>query len=101
MSKIRRFTERTLKSRLAGNTAIMTIGNGLRLLLNMAAFAIVARSMGASEFGAFSAVLAIVMIVGSFSACGAQRLIIRRVARAPDEYPQAFGSALAFLIVGT
>lgn len=88
---------RYLQSRLTGSTAIMTVGMGLRLLLQMLSFVIVAGSMGAREFGAFVSVAALVGIASAFAGWGGDQLIVRRVARAPSELPKAFGSALIFL----
>jgi O-antigen/teichoic acid export membrane protein len=88
---------RALRSRLAGSTAIMTVGMTLRLFLQMLSFIIVAGSMGAGEFGAFVSVAALVNIVGAFSGWGSDQLLVRRVARMRSELPKALGSALIYL----
>lgn len=92
---------RVRRSRLAGNTMIITAGNAARLGLNMLAFLLVARTMGTTEFGTFAAVLAIALITGTFAGWGANRLVIRRVARAPEEYPRALGTSLMFLLISS
>lgn len=88
---------RGLRSRIAGSTAIMTVGMSARLGLQMLSFVIVAGSMGAGQFGAFTSVVALVSIVSAFSGWGADQLIVRRVARNPSELPKALGSGLVFL----
>jgi O-antigen/teichoic acid export membrane protein len=75
----------------------MTAGMGLRLLLQMLSFVIVAGSIGAGQFGAFASVAALVAIVSAFSGWGAEQLIVRRVARNQSELPQSLGSGLAFV----
>src|SRR5690349_14355267 len=77
--------------------AIMTVAMAVGLLLQMLTFAIVARSMGPHQFGAFATVAALVLIVGSFSGWGAEQLLLRRVGRTPEELPRAMATGLAFL----
>jgi len=55
-----------LRSPFASSMGIMTIAMAASLLLQMLTFAIVARSMGPHQFGAFATVAALVLIVGSF-----------------------------------
>lgn len=86
-----------LRSPFASSMGIMTIAMALSLLLQMLTFAIVARSMGPHQFGAFATVAALVMIVGSFSGWGAEQLLLRRVGRAPAELPRAMATGLVFL----
>ena len=88
---------RGLRSRVGGSTAIMTVGMGLRLALQMLSFVIVAGSMGAGQFGAFASVSALVSVVSAFSGWGADQLIIRRVARNRSDLAKALGSGLVFL----
>jgi len=86
-----------LRSPFASSMSIMTIAMAASLLLQMLTFAIVARSMGPHQFGAFATVAALVLIVGSFSGWGAEQLILRRVGRAREELPQAMATSLVFL----
>src|SRR5579872_7442631 len=88
---------RLRRSRIAGNTGIMAIGTMLRLLLQSGSFIIVARFMGATGFGAFAGVVALVMTASCFSGWGCEMLLIRRVARQPSSFPRAFGSGLAYM----
>ena len=88
-----------LTSRIVGNTGIMTVGIGMQLVLQMISFVLVTRTMGASAFGAFSSVVALAGIAAAFAGWGGDQMLIRTVARAPDEFPRALGSALAFFFI--
>jgi O-antigen/teichoic acid export membrane protein len=93
------FIAQILRSKIAGSTAIMTIGNGTRLVLGAVTFIIVARDMGKAEFGLFAAVVAAAQIVMTFSGLGSDVLVVRRVARDAGEYSGALLTALGFLAV--
>jgi len=86
-----------LRSPFASSMGIMTGAMAVSLLLQMLTFAIVARSMGPHQFGAFATVAALALIVGSFSGWGAEQLILRRVGRAREELPQAMATSFIFL----
>jgi len=96
---IRRQITRLLQSRLVGGTAIMTVGNGLRLLFSLGTFFIVARAMGSANFGDFATVVSLVGILGAFAGWGGDRLVIRRVSRVAGVYPEAFGTSIVFLAI--
>jgi O-antigen/teichoic acid export membrane protein len=97
--KLPGFISRILRSKLVGSTAIMTIGNGTRLVLGAVTFLIVARDMGKAEFGIFAAVVAAAQIAMAFSGLGSDVLVIRRVARDVAEFSRALLTALGFLAV--
>ena len=86
-----------LRSPFAGSMGIMTVAMGASLMLRMLTFAIVARSMGSHQFGAFATVAAVALMIGSFSGWGAEQLILRRVGRAREELPRAMATSLVFL----
>src|SRR5581483_4670576 len=97
--KLSEIITRVLRSRLVGSTAIMTVGNGTRLVLGAVTFVIVARAMGHERFGTFAAVVAIAVMAMAFSGLGGEVLLIRRVSRDPADFPAALLTALAFLAV--
>jgi len=99
MALIRRHIARLLQSRLVGGTAIMTLGNGLRLLFNLGTFFIVARAMGSADFGNFATVVSLVGILGAFAGWGADQLVIRRVSRSTEAYRDALGTSTVFLAI--
>ena len=65
--KLPGFISRILRSKIVGSTAIMTVGNGTRLVLGAVTFVIVARAMGNEQFGTFATVVAVAVIVMTFS----------------------------------
>lgn len=97
--KLPGFITRILRSRLVGSTAIMTVGNGARLLLGAVTFVIVARAMGNEQFGTFATVVAVAMIVTVFSSLGSDTLVVRRASRNAEEFPSALRTGLTFLSI--
>jgi O-antigen/teichoic acid export membrane protein len=83
-----------IKSKLARNTMWMSLGQGLRLLVQAAYFTIIARALGANHYGSFVGVAALVGIAYPFGALGSGHLLVRSVARDKTEFPTAWGDAL-------
>ncbi len=95
-----------IKSKLARNTLWMSLGQGLRLVVQAVYFTIIARTLGANHYGSFVGVAALVGIVYPFGALGSGHLLVRSVARNKTDFPTAWGDALvttaicsSFLIV--
>lgn len=88
-----------IKSKLARNTLWMSLGQGLRLLVQAAYFTIIARALGANHYGSFVGVAALVGIVYPFGALGSGHLLVRSVARNKAEFPTAWGDALATTVI--
>jgi O-antigen/teichoic acid export membrane protein len=82
------------KNRLAANTAWMTAGQGLRLIVQALYFGLIARSLGAAHYGAFVAVAALVGIAYPFGSLGFGYLLIQEVARDNKTFRPAWGAAL-------
>jgi O-antigen/teichoic acid export membrane protein len=87
--------------RLAGDTARMGLGLGLRALGQALIFIIFARTLGVEDYGAFTALIALACFVGCFAGFGGHVLIVRDVAREPSSFPQAWGATLALLGLST
>jgi O-antigen/teichoic acid export membrane protein len=69
-----------MKSRgLLRDTTDLSIGQGLRLVIQAAYFVLVARSLGPDAYGAFVAVVAMAALLGPFSGVGTQNLFIKNV----------------------
>src|SRR4051794_38263618 len=68
-------------SRLGRNTLWMTISGGLVLAMQAIYFVIIARSLGPDQYGAFSASVSLVAMLGPFASWGMGNLLIRNVAR--------------------
>lgn len=88
-----------LRSTIAGNTGVMTVGIAVQILLQAAYFVTVTRTMGAGFYGAFVSVSALATIVAAFAGWGGDQLLIRTVARSRDEYPRALGQALIYFAI--
>jgi O-antigen/teichoic acid export membrane protein len=80
---------------LARNTVWMTVGQGARVVLQAVYFIIIARTLGASGYGAFVGAVALVAIVAPFASLGAGNLLVMHVARAPDRFARYWGGALS------
>ena len=69
------------KSRLAQNTGWMLLGQGLKLVIQALYFTVIARSLGASNYGAFVGVVGLAGLVLPFGTLGTGFLLIKNVAR--------------------
>ena len=86
--------KRYLASVLARNALWMITGQGLRLVIQAAYFTVIARSLGASNYGAFIGVAALVGIVFPFGTLGSGNLLIKNVARDKTLFATCWGQAL-------
>lgn len=89
-----------IKSRLARNTLWMSMGQGLRLLVQAVYFTVIARALGASNYGSFVGVAALVGILYPFGAMGSGHLLIKSVARDKGMFSIAWGKALVTTAIG-
>src|SRR5712692_2150755 len=89
------------KSRLARNTVWMALGQGLRLVIQALYFVLIARSLGAVNYGAFIGVVALVGIVYPFATLGSGNLLIKNVARDTTLFGLYWGRALATTAVAS
>jgi O-antigen/teichoic acid export membrane protein len=87
--------DRLFKSVLARNTVCMFVGQGIRLVIQALYFVEIARSLGATNYGAFVGVVALVGIVYPFGALGSGNLLIKNVARDKTLFAVYWGRALA------
>ncbi len=89
-----------IKSRLARNTLWMSMGQGLRLLVQAVYFTVIAGALGASNYGSFVGVAALVGILYPFGAMGSGHLLIKSVARDKGTFSIAWGDALVTTGIG-
>jgi len=94
MESISATIDRLRKSTLARNTVWMFFGQGLRLVIQAVYFIEIARSLGASNYGAFIGVVALVGIAYPFGALGGGNLLVKNVARDRDLFGPYWGRAL-------
>jgi len=85
--------------RLAKGTLAMTAGMGLRTLGQAAVFLIVARVLGVTDYGAYSAVLALATALGGLSGMGVPIVMLRETARETNAFGQNWARALAALLL--
>jgi O-antigen/teichoic acid export membrane protein len=86
--------KRPLGNKLARNTLWMSLGQGLKLFIQALYFTLIARSLGAHNYGSFVGVVALVGILYPFGALGSGNLLVKAVARDKEEFSSAWGRAL-------
>src|SRR6202167_352579 len=89
-----------IKSRLARNTLWMSMGHGLRILVQAVYFTLIARALGVRDYGSFVGVAALVGILYPFGAMGSGHLLIKSVARDKGMFSVAWGNALVTTGIG-
>jgi O-antigen/teichoic acid export membrane protein len=93
-NRIDSMLRRLRSSQLARNTVAMLAGSGTRLLIQAIYFILIARALGAGQYGAFVGVAALVTILSPYSAMGTGQIIIRNVARDRKTLRYSWGNAL-------
>jgi O-antigen/teichoic acid export membrane protein len=83
-----------LKSTLARNTVWMLVGQGLKLVIQALYFTVIARSLGAQNYGAFVGVVGLVGILSPFGSLGSGYVLIKNVARERRSFNESFGVSL-------
>jgi O-antigen/teichoic acid export membrane protein len=84
-----------MKGTLARNAGWMLLGQGLRLVIQALYFTVIARSLGASKYGAFVGVVGLVGIFLPFASLGSGYILIKNVARDPKQFRSNWGRTLA------
>ncbi len=86
---------RTIRSSaLAQNTGWMFGGFGLQILVQAIYFVLIARTLGAGQYGAFVAVVALASIAAPFSGLGSVNLLVKNVSRDRSLLPTYWGNGL-------
>lgn len=93
------FIARLKRSGLARDTMHLSIGQGLRLVIQAAYFVLIARSLGPTAYGAFAAVVALVSVLGPFSGMGTTNLFIRDVRSGKRDAVICWGNGLLITVV--
>src|SRR5712671_2984981 len=76
------------------NTMSMIAGALVRLVLQAVYFVVIARSLGADQFGAFSGVLALIAVLSPFASLGMGNLVIKSVSQDKTTFRDSWGNAL-------
>jgi O-antigen/teichoic acid export membrane protein len=70
------------------------LGQGLRLLVQLAYFVLIARILHREGYGAFSGAVALVAVLAPFAGWGSGNLLIKNVSREPRTFRRYWGRAL-------
>ncbi|MGH8403056.1 MAG: oligosaccharide flippase family protein, partial [Gammaproteobacteria bacterium] len=84
---------------LARNTLWMSFGQGVRILVQLVYFVLIARILHSEGYGAFSGVVALVGVLVPFAGWGSGSLLIKNVARTPESFPVYWGRALVITAI--
>jgi O-antigen/teichoic acid export membrane protein len=82
------------QSKLARNTAWMSLGQGFRFAVQAVYFTVIARSLGSQNYGTFVGVAALVSMLYPFGSLGSGNLLIKNVARDPKTFHKMWGISL-------
>ena len=85
-------SQRIVKNVFADGLAV-----GLGGVLQLAAVALVARSVGVAQFGTYSFILAFAMFFQLLADSGLSNILIRELARAPERLGEILGAALSLI----
>jgi O-antigen/teichoic acid export membrane protein len=83
---------------VARNTASMLLGLGSRTAVQLVYFVLVARSLGAEQYGYFAGCVALALILGPYTSLGAGNLLVRAAARRPGALPGYWYSGLVSIL---
>jgi O-antigen/teichoic acid export membrane protein len=87
--------------RIVKNVAASGLATGLGGAIQLAAVALVARSVGVAQFGAYSFIVAYGMFFQQLADLGLCNILIRELARAPERMEEILGGALSLIWVLT
>jgi len=85
-------SQRIVKNVFAGGLAV-----GLGGMIQLAAVALVARSVGVAQFGVYSFILAFAMFFQQIADMGLCNILIRELARSPERLAEILGAALSLI----
>lgn len=81
-------------SRDARNSGWMALGLSARLVTQALYFILIARSLGAREYGLFVGSAALVSLITPFASCGTGNLLVQEVSRRPQSFSAYWGLAV-------
>ena len=82
---------------LIRSTGWMTAGLAAAAVMQAVYFVVIARTLGAREFGAFAGALAFVSLAAPFAGPGVSNVVVMVTAAGRDGYRESLGSALTVL----
>lgn len=99
LDKLKSWLDRLVQSSLARNTLWMLLAQGSRLVLQAAYFVIIARALGAEQYGAFIGATSLVGIAAPFASLGFGNLIVKNVSRNRSSFSYYWGNSLFLMVV--
>ena len=89
---------RLRRSLVARNTAWLTIGQGGLKALQAVYFVVIARSLGATGYGAFVAAMAVSLLVAPLAGMGAGNVLIQHVSRRREAFQHYWSGAFTLTV---
>lgn len=86
------------KNRLSVGASWMLFAYGATFATQAIYFLILARALGASEYGVFAGALAVITIATTFTGLGGGNLLVMRTSRELSQYRSSLGTALMYII---
>ncbi len=83
-----------LRGRLAKNAIWMFLGQGVSFGVQACYFILLARLLGADQYGIFVGAAAAVSLLSQYSTLGSGLVLVRQVSRHNSEFPQYWGNVL-------
>jgi O-antigen/teichoic acid export membrane protein len=83
-----------LKGELAKNAGWMFLGQGVNFIVQGAYFVLLARLLGAHEYGVFVGATAAVSMLSQYSTLGSGMVLVRQVSRDRSDFPKYWGNVL-------
>jgi O-antigen/teichoic acid export membrane protein len=77
----------------------MVLGLGSRTVVQFVYFVLVARSLGAEQYGYFAGCVALALILAPYTSLGAGNLLVRAAARRPGDLPGYWYSGIVSILV--
>lgn len=96
LSSVLAATAKRLSHPGAQNFTWLVADKGVRLVIGLGVGSWVARYLGASDFGLFAYVAALIAIVAGIAGLGMDALVVRDIIRRPEDAPTMLGTAMAF-----
>ena len=87
------------RSELAKNTAKLSMGQGLRLVIQAVYFVLIARSLGPKQYGAFVAMTSMVAVAAPFAGFGSPMVLLKYVSRDRTLLSLYWGSGLLTIAI--
>jgi O-antigen/teichoic acid export membrane protein len=83
-----------LRGKLARNASWMFLGQGVSFVVQACYFVLLARLLGADQYGIFVGAAAAVSLLSQYSTLGSGLVLVRQVSRHPNEFPRYWGNVL-------